>query len=80
VRAIHDLRTRFSGDRMFVEYHLEVDARLALEDAHAIGDGTEMAVKALLPGTVEVTAHVEPYGIKDDRLDDRVRRAAGNDG
>jgi len=80
VRAIHDLRTRSSGDRIFVEYHLEVDARLPLDVAHAIDDATETAVKTLLSGTVEVTAHTEPYGIKDERLDDMVRRGTAKNG
>jgi ferrous-iron efflux pump FieF len=74
VRDIHDLRTRFSGDRTFVEYHLEVDAGLTVDIGHAIGDATETAVQKLLPGTVEATAHIEPHGIDDDRLDDVVAR------
>jgi cation diffusion facilitator family transporter len=73
VRDIHDLRTRFSGDRTFVEYHLEVDPGLTVDVGHAIGDATETAVQQLLPGTVEATAHVEPYGILDARLDDAVK-------
>ena len=72
VRDIHDLRTRFSGDRTFVEYHLEVDPGLTVEIGHAIGDATETAVQNLLPGTVEATAHIEPHGIEDERLDDAV--------
>ncbi len=72
VRNIHDLRTRFSGDRIFVEYHLEVDPGLTVDLGHAIGDATEIAVQKLLPGTVEATAHIEPYGILDARLDDAV--------
>ena len=72
VRDIHDLRTRFSGDRTFVEYHLEVDPGLTVDAGHAIGDATEIAVQKLLPGVVEATAHVEPHGIDDARLDDAV--------
>ncbi|MBV8443961.1 MAG: cation transporter, partial [Hyphomicrobiales bacterium] len=72
VRDIHDLRTRFSGDRTFVEYHLEVDPRVTVEVGHAIGDATETAVQNLLPGAVEATAHLEPHGIDDERLDDAI--------
>ena len=74
VRNLHDLRTRFSGDRIFVEYHLEVDGDLSVARGHAIGDATEILVESLLPNTVEVTAHLEPFGIDDDRLDERVTR------
>ena len=72
VRDIHDLRTRFSGDRTFVEYHLEVDPGLTVDAGHAIGDATEVAVQNLLPGVVEATAHIEPHGIEDARLDNAV--------
>jgi ferrous-iron efflux pump FieF len=72
VRDLHDLRTRYAGDRIFVEFHLEVDEQLTVKQGHAIGDLAESAVVNLLPGVVEVTAHLEPFGIDDDRLDDRV--------
>jgi ferrous-iron efflux pump FieF len=76
VRDIHDLRTRYAGDRIFVEFHLEVDEQLTVKQGHAIGDLAEAAVVNLLPGVVEVTAHLEPFGIDDDRLDDRVTETA----
>jgi cation diffusion facilitator family transporter len=69
VRDIHDLRTRYSGDRTFVEYHLEVDPGLTVDVGHAISDATEIAVQNSLPGLVEATAHVEPFGIEDQRRD-----------
>ncbi len=74
VQDVHDLRTRYAGDRTFVEFHLEVDGGLTVDRGHEIGDVAERAVAALLPGTVEVIAHLEPVGIEDDRLDSRVRR------
>jgi len=79
VRDIHDLRTRFSGDRTFVEYHLEVDPGLTVDAGHAIGDATETAIQDLLPGTVEATAHIEPHGIDDERLDDAVAKQRQSD-
>jgi ferrous-iron efflux pump FieF len=72
VRGVHDLRTRSAGDRIFVEFHLEVDAHLSIADGHAIGDAAEASVERQFPSIVEVTAHLEPAGIDDERLDDRV--------
>lgn len=72
VRGLHDLRTRYSGDRTFVEFHLEVDAYLTIAQGHAISDAAEVAVEHLFPFTVEVTAHLEPAGIDDERLDNRL--------
>lgn len=73
VRGMHDLRTRDAGDRVFVEFHLEVDGGLTISRGHAIADVAEAAVAALFPAGAEVTAHLEPAGINDERLDDRVR-------
>ena len=75
VREIHDLRTRHAGGRIFVEFHLEVDGHLTVEQGHRIGDLAEAAIVNLLPGTVEVTGHLEPFGIEDARLDDRVNES-----
>jgi ferrous-iron efflux pump FieF len=72
VHALHDLRTRDAGDRVFVEFHLEVDGGLPVYRGHAIGDNAEAAVRELFPDGAEVTVHIEPAGIRDKRLDDRV--------
>jgi cation diffusion facilitator family transporter len=74
VAGIHDIRTRDGGDRVFVEFHVEVDGQLSVDEGHAIGDVAECAVKDLFPAA-DVTAHLEPAGIDDDRLDDRVAAA-----
>lgn len=74
-RAIHDIRTRNAGDRVFVEFHLEVDGDITVHEGHRIVDAAEQAVRALFPEGIEVIAHVEPVGIADERLDDRVGHA-----
>jgi ferrous-iron efflux pump FieF len=76
VQNMHDLRTRHAGDRTFIEFHLEVDGALTVARGHEIGDAAEAALADLLPGTVEVTGHLEPFGIADERLDERIKRAA----
>ena len=73
-RGIHDLRSRDAGDRVFVEFHLEVDGHVSVHDGHEIVDAAERAVAALFPKETEVIGHLEPAGIVDERLDDRIRR------
>ncbi|WP_037034724.1 cation diffusion facilitator family transporter [Rahnella sp. WP5] len=68
VRGVHDIRTRNGGDRVFVEFHVEVDGNLTVDIGHDIGDAAEMAVSKLFK-SADVTAHLEPDGIDDDRLD-----------
>lgn len=74
IRAVHDLRTRDAGDRVFVEFHLEVDGHVSVHEGHDMVDAAERAVAGLFTKETEVIGHLEPAGIKDDRLDDRVRR------
>ena len=57
VRGLHDLRTRHSGDRTFVEFHLEVDSHLTIAQGHAIGDAAEVAVKQLFLGETDLWTH-----------------------
>lgn len=69
VSGVHDVRTRNGGDRIFVDFHVEVDGNLSVDVGHDIGDAAEVAV-SLLFKVADVTAHLEPAGIDDDRLDD----------
>jgi cation diffusion facilitator family transporter len=57
----HALRTRASGHVTFVEFHLVVPARMAVEDAHGICDRLERALREEV-GEAVITIHVEPEG------------------
>ncbi len=72
-RGVHDMRTRNAGDRYFIEFHLELDRHLTLEEAHDITDAVELEVMAAFPNS-EVLIHQEPEGLEDERLDLRLRR------
>ncbi|MFT8245968.1 cation diffusion facilitator family transporter [Roseomonas sp. BN140053] len=56
----HDLRTRRAGRYTFVEFHLVVPGTMTVEEAHAICDRTEAALREAL-GTAVITIHVEPH-------------------
>jgi Dimerisation domain of Zinc Transporter len=60
--AIHQQAQRVdrdAGDRVFIEFHLEVDGGLPVSRGHPIADAAEKAA-ALFPDGAEVTAHIEP--------------------
>jgi ferrous-iron efflux pump FieF len=60
--GIIDLRTRDAGDRVFVEFRLEVDDSLSVQEGHAIIDAAERTIAALFPRDTEVIGHLEPAG------------------
>jgi len=55
----HDVRTRTAGSVTFVEFHLVVPGRMAVEDAHAICDRIEQALRKQV-GEAVINIHVEP--------------------
>jgi cation diffusion facilitator family transporter len=57
----HDIRTRVAGHVTFVEFHLVVPARMAVQDAHEICDRIEAGIRAEL-GDAVINIHVEPEG------------------
>ena len=71
VCAIHDLRTRYSGHQMFIEFHLEVQGDISLKKSHDITEEIEVKIYEAFPKS-EVMIHQEPCGIKDHRLDNKL--------
>ena len=59
--GVHDLRTRRSGQRTFIQMHLDLDASLTLHRAHEIAEEVRIGVEALFTD-VEVIIHQDPIG------------------
>ena len=59
VRGVGRVRARLSGPAAFVDIAVDIARETSFEDAHAIGDKVEDAVRALLPGA-DVVVHLEP--------------------
>ena len=59
VLGYHDLRTRRSGTRVFVQLHLELDAEQTLASVHEIADTIEKRIAALFDDA-EVLIHEDP--------------------
>ena len=59
IRSFHRLRTRKAGSSRFIDFHLAVDDRMSVGEAHTLGDQIVMAIKQKLPDS-RVNIHVEP--------------------
>ncbi|MBX8495030.1 cation diffusion facilitator family transporter [Pseudomonas cichorii] len=62
VLGAHDLRTRISGNRWFVQLHLELPGSLTLSVAHALCDQVESAIHQQYP-KAEVLVHADPQEV-----------------
>ena len=59
ISTIHDLRTRQSGTRAFIQFCVHLDNSLTLKQAHDITDKIEDRIKERFPDT-DVIIHPEP--------------------
>ena len=69
----HDLRTRDLGGVYMFEFHLELDGKLYLYTAHKYTDEVENIIRSKYPDA-QIIIHQDPKGIKEDRLDNRLRK------
>ncbi|MEO6718310.1 MAG: cation diffusion facilitator family transporter [Novosphingobium sp.] len=67
LRGVHDLRTRTSGNRDFVQFHVWVDPDMSIRQAHTVMDEIETKLRAEFPG-VEMLIHPDPEGHVDTGL------------
>ncbi len=67
LRGVHDLRTRTSGNRDFVQFHVWVDPDMSIRAAHTVMDEIELKLRAEFPG-VEMLIHPDPEGHVDTGL------------
>lgn len=73
IKGYHDLRTRISGARMFIEIHLELDGNLTLLEAHTISDRAEQKIMTDYPNA-QIIIHQDPVGITENRLDHQIKK------
>ncbi|HKL68222.1 cation diffusion facilitator family transporter [Salibaculum sp.] len=62
VLGYHDLKTRQSGSRLFVNLHIELDGTQTLDEAHSIGAALRRAILADYP-QADVLIHKDPHGV-----------------
>lgn len=64
VRGVHDMRTRSSGQQIFIQLHLELDPDMTLTQSHEIADAVEADIMKAFPNA-EVLIHQDPEGIEE---------------
>ncbi len=59
IRGFHDLKTRVSGTRTFVQLHIDLDGQQSLYEAHEIGARLRLGILEAVPGS-DVLVHEDP--------------------
>lgn len=66
ITGVHDLRTRTSGNRDFVQFHVWVDPNMTVRAAHKVMDDIEVRLHRELPD-LEILIHPDPEGHVDEQ-------------
>ncbi len=69
------VRLRQSGALTFVDMTIEVDRNLSVERTHAIAEGVEARIQALVPGA-DVVIHTDPKESERETMARRIRAVA----
>jgi len=64
LKGLHDLRTRTSGARDFVQFHVWMDPALTIAHAHRVLDEVEAKLEREFPDC-EILIHIDPEGQVD---------------
>ena len=59
VHGYHRLKTRKSGSRRLVEFHMLVDGNMTVNRSHELTDHLQEAIEEHYPD-IDVTIHIEP--------------------
>lgn len=61
VRSAHAIRTRYIGEDIFVDLHIEVDPWLSVRDGHDIAEAVSTRLCEKVESVVDVVVHIEPH-------------------
>jgi ferrous-iron efflux pump FieF len=64
VQEVHDIRTRQSGQTVFIQLHIELDPAMQLTRSHEIADIVEDKLRTAFGGA-EVIIHQDPVGLEE---------------
>ena len=65
LERLHDLRTRTSGNRDFVQFHVDLPGSMSVAQSHAIIDRVEHDLLGAFPN-LELLIHIDPAGHIDE--------------
>ncbi len=65
VKGFHDLKTRYSGRKPVIQFHLELDGNMSLHDAHNISEDLEQKILKVFRGA-DIIIHQDPHNIDEE--------------
>ena len=66
IHGFHDMKTRQTGIDYFIQFHVEVDDRMSLMEAHDVSEEIEADIKEKFPSS-ESIVHIDPKSLYEER-------------
>lgn len=66
IYGVHEMKTRYAGNKPFIQFHLEMDGDMKLSDAHIISDKIVDEILQQFKGA-EIIIHQDPAGVEYDK-------------
>ncbi|KAF8818724.1 cation diffusion facilitator family transporter [Rickettsia endosymbiont of Cardiosporidium cionae] len=63
VKGLHELKTRYAGNKPFIQFHIEMDGNMSLRKAHDISDKISEELTVVFPSS-EIIIHQDPVGVE----------------
>ncbi|AEK75247.1 cation-efflux pump [Rickettsia conorii subsp. heilongjiangensis] len=63
-KGMHEMKTRYAGQKAFIQCHLEMDGNMSLYNAHKISDEIAFEILQEFP-EAEIIIHQDPFGIEE---------------
>jgi len=60
IKGVHNVIVKTVGRELSISYHIELDPRISVEDAHDIANSMEERVRAALKNVSAIISHLEP--------------------
>lgn len=57
----HNIRMRYIGNKIFIDFHIQVNKNLNINDAHNISTDLKKELFNSIPNIYDVLIHIEPY-------------------
>ncbi len=71
VYGMHDLRTRSDSDRVFIDFHLELEPTTTLRAAHVVTQDIVTKIREKFHAA-NVLIYPQPVGVQEERLDEQI--------
>ncbi len=61
VMGVHDMKTRYAANKLFIQCHIEMDGEVSLYNSHILSERISEALLKKFPGA-DVIIHQDPFG------------------